>query len=193
MNTQIFRRPAHLLFTALLCIGVVATSASAQDAKATIVLVHGAFAESASWNGVLSRLIAKGYPVVAVANPLRGVKNDAAYVSSVIDNIPGAVVLVGHSYGGLVISNAVAAKKNVKALVFVAAFAADTGETASELSGRFPGSTLGPTLAPPVALPDGGKDLYIQQDRFRAQFAADVPVADARLMQRRSVRSPRQR
>ena len=91
-------------------------------------------------------------------------------------------MLVGHSYGGLVITNAIAAKENVKALVFVAAFAADTGETASELSGRFPGSTLGPTLAPPVALPDGGKDLYIQQDRFRAQFAADVPVDDARLM-----------
>ena len=89
MNTHICRRPARLLFTALLCIGVMATSASAQDAKPTIVLVHGAFAESASWNGVLSRLVAKGYPVVAAANPLRGVKNDAAYVSSVIDNIPG--------------------------------------------------------------------------------------------------------
>ena len=182
MNTHIPRHAMRLLFTALLCAGVMATSASAQDAKPTIVLVHGAFAESASWNGVLSRLIAKGYPVVAVANPLRGVKNDAVYVSSVIDSTPGPVVLVGHSYGGLVITNAVAAKENVKALVFVAAFAPDTGETASELSSRFPGSTLGPTLAAPVALPDGGKDLYIQQDRFRAQFAADVPVNDARLM-----------
>ncbi len=182
MKTHIPRRATRLLFTALLCIGVMATSASAQDAKPTIVLVHGAFAESASWNSVLSRLIAKGYPVVAVANPLRGVKNDAVYVSSVIDSTPGPVVLVGHSYGGLVITNAVAAKENVKSLVFVAAFAPDTGETASELSNRFPGSTLGPTLAPPVALPHGGKDLYIQQDRFRAQFAADVPVNDARLM-----------
>ena len=182
MNTQTSRRATRFLFVALLCIGVMATSASAQDAKPTIVLVHGAFAESASWNGVLSRLIAKGYPVVAVANPLRSVKSDAAYVSGVLDNTPGAVVLVGHSYGGMVITNAVAAKENVKALVFVAAFAPETGETASELSGRFPGSTLGPTLAPPVALPDGGKDLYIQQDKFRAQFAADVPVAAAKLM-----------
>jgi pimeloyl-ACP methyl ester carboxylesterase len=182
MNTQILRRITRLLFSALLSLGILATTANAQDAKPTIVLVHGAFAESASWNGVLSRLIAKGYPVVAVANPLRGVKTDAAYVSAVIDNIPGPVVLVGHSYGGSVITNAVASNKNIKALVFVSAFAPETGETASELSGRFPGSTLGPTLAPPVVLPDGGKDLYIQQDKFRAQFAADVSEADAKLM-----------
>ena len=187
MSMQILRRSTRLLFTALLSVGLLAlgtlgNTAGAEDTKPTIVLVHGAFAESASWNGVLSRLITKGYPVVAVANPLRGVKNDAAYVSTVIDNIPGPVVLVGHSYGGAVIANAVATKKNVKALVFVAAFAPDTGETAAELSARYPGSTLGPTLAPPVPLPDGGKDLYIQQDRFRAQFAADVPDAEAKLM-----------
>jgi pimeloyl-ACP methyl ester carboxylesterase len=182
MHTQTLGRIMRLLFTALLSFGVLAATAGAQDAKPTVVLVHGAFAESASWNGVVSRLIAKGYPVVAVANPLRGVKYDAAYVSAVIDSIAGPVVLVGHSYGGSVISNAVAANRNIKALVFVAAFAPESGETAGELSGRFPGSTLGPTLAPPVALPDGGKDLYIQQDKFRAQFAADVPETDAKLM-----------
>lgn len=156
--------------------------ASAQDSKPTIVLVHGAFAESSSWNGVLNQLIPKGYPTLAVANPLRGVKSDADYVASVLQGIEGSIVLVGHSYGGAVITNAVKDNENVKALVYVAAFAPDAGETAVELSGRYPGSTLGPTLAPPVELPDGGKDLYIQQDRFHAQFAADVPANDAQLM-----------
>jgi pimeloyl-ACP methyl ester carboxylesterase len=89
---------------------------------------------------------------------------------------------VGHSYGGVVITNAVKDNKNVKALVYVAGFAPDTGETAVQLSGRYPGSTLAPTLAPPVELPDGGKDLYIQQDKFHAQFAADVSANNAQLM-----------
>jgi pimeloyl-ACP methyl ester carboxylesterase len=91
-------------------------------------------------------------------------------------------VLVGHSYGGSVITNAAAANASVVALVYVAAFAPDEGETAGELSGRLPGSTLGPTLTPPVGLPDGSSDVYIQQDKFWAQFAADVPEAEARLM-----------
>ncbi|MEP1079202.1 alpha/beta hydrolase [Leptolyngbya sp. PL-A3] len=168
--------------TILTSLGTVMNPASAQDSKPTIVLVHGAFAESSSWNGVLTQLIPKGYPTVAVANPLRGVKSDADYVASVVQGIEGPIVLVGHSYGGAVITNAVKDNENVKALVYVAAFAPDAGETAVELSGRYPGSTLGPTLAPPVNLPDGGKDLYIQQDKFHAQFAADVPVNDAQLM-----------
>jgi pimeloyl-ACP methyl ester carboxylesterase len=147
--------------------------------KPTIVLVHGAFADSSSWNGVSARLLARGYPVVAVANPLRSVKGDAAYLDGVVAAIDGPVVLVGHSYGGMVISNAGAAGGKVKALVFVAAFAPEAGESAAELSSRFPGSTLGAALAPPVALPDGGKDLYIRQERFHAQFAADLPAADA--------------
>lgn len=157
-------------------------SLAVEQAKPTIVLVHGAFAESSSWNGVLTRLIAKGYPVVAVANPLRGVRSDADYVAGVVKGIDGPVVLVGHSYGGAVITNAIDGDGKVKALVYVAAFAPESGENAAELSGRFPGSTLGPTLAPPVALPDGGKDLYIRQDKFRAQFAADVSGKEASLM-----------
>ncbi|NJO43218.1 MAG: alpha/beta hydrolase [Cyanobacteria bacterium RU_5_0] len=168
--------------TIITSLGATMNPASAQDSKPTIVLVHGAFAESSSWNGVLSQLIPKGYPTVAVANPLRGVKSDADYVASVLKGIEGAIVLVGHSYGGAVITNAVNDNSNVKALVYVAGFAPDTGETAAELSGRYPGGTLGPTLAPPVELPDGGKDLYIQQDKFHAQFAADVPASDAQLM-----------
>ena len=170
------------LLTAALTLGVVMSAASAQDQRPTVVLVHGAFAESSSWNGVLTELISKGYPVIAVANPLRGLKSDADYVAGVLRGVDGPIVLVGHSYGGAVITNAVSGSKNVKALVYVAAFAPDAGEAAFELAGRFPGSTLGPTLSPPVALVDGGKDLYIQQDKFHAQFAADVSSADAKVM-----------
>jgi pimeloyl-ACP methyl ester carboxylesterase len=92
------------------------------------------------------------------------------------------VVLVGHSYGGPVITDAAAHANNVKSLVYVAAFAPDAGESAIELTGKFPGATLGATLAPPVILPDGTKDLYIRQDKFAKQFAADVPAAQAALM-----------
>ena len=156
--------------------------AASSVAKPTIVLVHGAFAESASWNGVVDRLLAKGYPVIAAATPLRGVRIDSAYVASIIDSIPGPVVLVGHSYGGVVITNAATGKRNVKSLVYVAGLATAEGESASMLVGRFPGSTLGPTLAPPTPLSDGNKDLYILQSKFHAQFAADVPARDAALM-----------
>lgn len=157
-------------------------NAASSVAKPTIVLVHGAFAESASWNGVVDRLLAKGYPVIAAATPLRGVRIDSAYVASIIDSIPGPVVLVGHSYGGVVITNAATGKNNVKALVYVAGLATAEGESAGALVGRFPGSTLGPTLAPPTPLSDGNKDLYILQSKFHAQFAADVPARDAALM-----------
>ncbi len=150
--------------------------------KPTVVLVHGAFAESSSWNGVIGQLEKDGYPVVAVANPLRGVKSDGEYVRKVIAGLKTDVVLVGHSYGGSVINEAAANSSNVKSLVFVAAFAPEKGETAAGLSGKFPGSTLAPTLAEPVALEDGAKDLYIQQDKFHDQFAADVSAADAKLM-----------
>lgn len=158
------------------------TSGPARKDKPTIILVHGAFAESSSWNGVISKLEAKHYPVIAAANPLRGVRSDAVQVASVVDSVKGPVVLVGHSYGGSVISSAATGKDNVKALVFVAAFAPEAGESAADLAGKFPGSTLGPALAPPVALADGGKDLYILKNRFHDQFAADVPAAAARLM-----------
>lgn len=150
--------------------------------KPTILLVHGAFAESASWNGVMKRLLAKGYPVVAVANPLRSVKGDASYLDSVVDSINGPVILVGHSYGGNVISNAATAKGKIKALVYVAGVAPEPGESAGSLGARFPTGTLGPALAPPVLLADGSKDLYIKQDKYPNQFAADVPVAEAKLM-----------
>jgi pimeloyl-ACP methyl ester carboxylesterase len=159
-----------------------AAESVAAEPKPTVVLVHGAFAESASWNGVASELSRAGYPVVAAANPLRGVASDAAYVASLLKSIKGPVVLVGHSYGGAVISAAAVGAANVKALVFVAAFAPDNGESCLALTGKFPGSTLPPTLAPPVPLADGGEDLYIQQDKFPHQFAADVALPQARTM-----------
>jgi len=155
---------------------------AAPSGKPTILLVHGAFAESLSWETVISRLQAKGYNVVAAANPLRGLHSDSDYVASLVDTIPGPVVMVGHSYGGAVISNAADGKPNVRGLVFVAAFAPDDGEALGELSGRFPGSTLGEALAPPVTLPDGGKDLYVRQSSYREQIAADVPASTAALL-----------
>ncbi|GAA5073712.1 alpha/beta fold hydrolase [Lysobacter panacisoli] len=161
---------------------LAASAASAQTAKPTVVLVHGAFAEASSWDGVIRILQKDGYPVIAVANPLRGVASDGAYVGDVVTSIGKPVVLVGHSYGGSVITEAARGKANVKALVYVAAFAPDAGETAAGLSGKFPGSTLGPAVAPPVKLATGGNDLYIRQDKFHQQFAADVPKTDAALM-----------
>lgn len=157
-------------------------AASTGAAKPTIVLVHGAFAGSSSWNAVAAKLLEKGFPVVAVANPLRGVKSDAAYVSSYIKSVDGPVVLVGHSYGGSVITDAAAGNGNVKALVYVSAFAPDVGETPASLVGKFPGGTLGATLAKPVPLGDGKNDLYIAQEKFHAQFAADVDAATAAQM-----------
>ena len=165
-----------------IAVSLASHAADAARARPTIILVHGAFADSTSWDKVSRRLIADGYTVIAAANPLRSVAGDSAYVSSIVKSIPGPVVLVGHSYGGNVINDAVAGNKNVKSLVFVSGVAPDVGESAGDLVGKFPGSTLGPTLAAPVVLPDGSKDLYIRQDKFGKQFAEDLPPALAQLM-----------
>ncbi|PWU55052.1 alpha/beta hydrolase [Micromonospora sp. S4605] len=152
------------------------------DQELTLVLVHGAFAESASWNGVIERL-GSAYSVVAAANPLRGVAGDAAYVRDVVRGIGGPVVLVGHSYGGMVITEAASDDPAVRALVYVNAFCPDTGESALTLSGKFPGSTLADTLVSyPVAT--GGNEVAIGQNAYHAQFAADVPGDLAALMAR---------
>ncbi|GHH61008.1 pimeloyl-ACP methyl ester carboxylesterase [Streptomyces umbrinus] len=153
--------------------------------KPTVVLVHGAFADSSSWNGVVEKLQSHDYPVVAAANPLRGLTSDGEYVRQLVASIEGPVVLVGHSYGGAVISNAAKGLDNVKALVFVAAFMPDEGESAVDLAGKFPGSTLGEALRPvPITLPDGSRtaDLYIERGKFHHQFAADVPEETAAVM-----------
>jgi pimeloyl-ACP methyl ester carboxylesterase len=151
------------------------------DQKPTIALVHGAFAESASWNGVMERLQARGLDTVAIGNPLRSLSTDGAYVRDVIDGLGKPVVLVGHSYGGMVITQAAAGSELVQALVYVAAFTPDTGESAFALSTKFPGSSLGDALgAYPVS--DGGNDLFIRPDVFHSQFCADVSDAEAALM-----------
>ena len=152
------------------------------DAKPTIVLVHGAFAESSSWAGVVAQLQALGYPVIAAANPLRGVHSDATAVADLVNTIPGRIVLVGHSYGGSVITNVTTGRPNVKALVYVAAFAPDAGESAATLNAKYPGSTLDGALLPPVRLSDGSYDLYVNPSAYRDSFAADVPRRAADLL-----------
>ncbi|WP_028476963.1 alpha/beta fold hydrolase [Nocardia sp. CNY236] len=172
---------------AALALGLAATMASAgcaaadpgrAEEKPTIVLVHGAFAESASWNAVIDRLDQQGLRTIAAGNPLRSVDGDADAVRGVVSSIDGPVVLVGHSYGGQVISQIHDPK--IKGLVYVAAFAPEEGETIGELSGKFPGSTLGETLSE-VPLPDGSTDLYIAQGKYHGQFAADLPADRAQL------------
>ncbi len=150
------------------------------NTKPTIVLVHGAFAESASWNGSIHRLLDQGFHTIAAANPLRSIAGDTAFLSAIVRSIKGPVVLVGHSYGGAIISSASAENSNVKALVFVSGFAPEEGETLGALGGRFPGNTLNAALFS-VPLADGSNDLYIQQDKYHQQFAADVPIAVAAL------------
>lgn len=176
------RQQLALFAGAVSLAAVFAAPAFAAPVKPTIVLVHGAFADASSWDGVTAKLLADGYPVVGVANPLRGVASDAAVVAGLVKGIGGPVVLVGHSYGGSVISQAANGNNNVRSLVFVSAFAPEAGESAFALTGKFPGSTLPPTLAAPVPLAGGGVDLYIRQDKFPQQFAADLPRAKAALM-----------
>jgi len=155
-----------------------------ENNRPTIVLVHGAFADSSSWNGVIDELRAAGLPVLAVANPLRGLAQDAQYLRSVIDHIDGPVVVAGHSYGGSVMGEATEGAANVRALVYVASFILVPGESTSELAGMFPGGELGAALTsvPYLAGASRGDDLYIEQDKYRAVFAADVPEATAALM-----------
>jgi pimeloyl-ACP methyl ester carboxylesterase len=179
---------ASSLAACLLLAATPATSApneatqATMDAKPTIVLVHGAFAESSSWAPVVARLRAKGYRVVAAANPLRGVHSDATYIADLVDSIPGPVVLVGHSYGGSVITNITTSQPHVKALVYVAAFAPDTGESAAALDAKYPGSILGAALLPPVPLGDGNYDLYVRPSEYRASIAADLPKREVELL-----------
>ncbi|MEU6366999.1 alpha/beta hydrolase [Streptomyces sp. NPDC046931] len=173
---------------ALAVCAVWAAPAGAADdtsaAEPTIVLVHGAFADASSWNGVVERLERQGYPVVAPANPLRGLHNDATYIASVLDGIKGPIVLVGHSYGGAVISTAAAGNSRVKSLVFVAALVPDKGESGMSLSGRFPSELAGATRSVPFRAGGGvtGTDLYLQPDKVHRVFAADLPERTARLL-----------
>jgi pimeloyl-ACP methyl ester carboxylesterase len=151
----------------------------ATQTKPTIVLVHGGWADSSGWNTEVAALQRRGYPVIAPANPLRGLASDAAYLRSVLQTIDGPVVLVGHSYGGAVITNAAAGLPEVKALVYIAAFAPDEGESLVDLVTKNPGSQIGPQtlITRKYPLPGGGEgtDLYLTKSGFETAFAGDVP------------------
>lgn len=168
--------------------GAAAAPDNSAQAKPTIVLVHGAWADSSSWNRVIKRLQTDGFTVLAPANPLRSLQSDSAYISSFLAQVSGPVVLVAHSYGGMVITNAANGNSNVKALVYVSAFIPDQGENTFSLVGKDshivpPGNTganLIPRLFPP--LDPSNPDLYINPDNFRDIFAADVSPEKTSIM-----------
>ena len=162
-----------------------ATARPAGPAKPTIVLVHGGYADSSCWNQTLSYLQGEGYTTICGANPLRGIPTDAPYIASLLDSIAGPVVLVGHSMGGTVITNAAAGKSNVKALVYIAAFVPDVGETQGDLINKYPGSEV-LLVSVPVTYTkaDGstGTDLYLSPDG-QAAFCADISKSAFQLLQ----------
>jgi pimeloyl-ACP methyl ester carboxylesterase len=145
--------------------------------RPSIVLVHGAFADGSGWSRVIALLQAKGHAVTAVQNPLTSVADDVATTRRAIEGQPGPVILTGHSYGGAVITAAAAGLKQVKALVYIAAFAPETGETLSALLGRGTPSDIGPALAP-----DSGGFVFIDAGKFHDVFAADLPPAETRVL-----------
>lgn len=154
----------------------------APNSNTTVVLVHGAFAENASWNAVIEQLTQNGVRSFAASNPLRNLTGDADYVADLVRGVDGPVVLVGHSYGGMVITQAAASLDNVDALVYVGAFAPNTGESTLQLTGLYPGSSLAETVSG-VPLTSGGTDLRIRAELFHQQFCGDVDDATAALME----------
>lgn len=156
-------------------------------AKPTIVMVHGAWADASGWQHEVDELVDKGYPVIAPANPLRGLSTDAAYLRSILETIPGPVVLVGHSYGGAVITNAATGLPNVEALVYIAAFVPDAHEPVAQLAQQFPGTLVTEdaldTRPYPVPGGDVGVDLYLKAGIFHDAFAGDLPRSTTRVMQ----------
>ena len=145
----------------------------------TIVLIHGAFAESASWDRVIDPLVADGHRVVAAPNPLRSLAADAAAVSDLVRSIEGPVVLVAHSYGGAVMSNVDAEAGDIVGLVYANGFAPEPGENCFGLAALYPGSMLGEETVRPVPRGDGTTDLYIAPDSFHDVFCQDVSASDA--------------
>lgn len=151
----------------------------------TVVLVHGAFADAGSFADVAGLLLEAGIPVVAPANPLRGIAIDSAYIAGVFTQIPGPVLAVGHSYGGAVITNAATGAPNVKGLVFVAAFAPDENEVLGAVAGTSEDSVLGPALVQrtyPIGGAETAIEFYVNQPAFREVFASDLPDARAALL-----------
>jgi pimeloyl-ACP methyl ester carboxylesterase len=166
----------------------MASSQPTSSPKPTVVLVHGAFADASGWSDEIRHLQKDGYTVLAPANPLRGIASDAAYLRSVLATISGPIVLVGHSYGGAVITNAASGNPNVKALVYIAAFAPDEGETLGAANAGSQDTLLTPDALDirPYPLPGGGTgaDAYIKLDRFHEIFAADLPTPVTDVMAR---------
>jgi len=150
------------------------------DMTPTIVLVHGAYADSTSWEGLLGLLPTDGR-VIAFANPLRGLATDTALLTDLVRSLDGPVALVGHSYGGAVMTGVPADAGDIVALVYVAGFALAPGESAGDASALVPGSTLGETLIS-VPLSDGGTDTYIAEAKYHHQFCADLPAEQAAVM-----------
>src|SRR5919107_268022 len=155
-------------------------------APLTVVLVHGAFADASGWNGVIERLQADGLQVTAPPNPLRGISIDSAYIASFLEQIPGPVLAVGHSYGGAVITNAATNANNLVGLVYVAAFAPDEGETLADIEGDSKDSVLTTALAP-LQYPTGegaerAVEFAIDPEKFHDAFAADLPAEQSAVM-----------
>jgi pimeloyl-ACP methyl ester carboxylesterase len=169
---------AKILVPMALAAGLPAIAAAQSP---TIVLVHGAFADSSSWGPVIDQLQGDGYAVIAAANPLRAVPGDSASVAALLGTVEGPIILVGHSYGGVLMTNAALGNAQVKGLVYVSAFAPDKGESAFQLTSQFPGSLLGGAVLP-ASLGSENADLYIAGDKFRAVFAADLPEAETARM-----------
>jgi pimeloyl-ACP methyl ester carboxylesterase len=193
MPAYVTRRGRQLTVLAglLVLLGGFSLNAAAQPVpqsgvKPTIVLVHGAFADASSWNGVAERLQQQGYSVVAPANPLRGLTADSAYISSVVQQVAGPVLLVAHSYGGAVITNAAATAPNVVGLVYVAAFAPDEGERLGDIADTSKDSIVNTALVQ-LQYPTGqgtetAVEFAINPTLFQAAFAADLPAQQTALM-----------
>ena len=162
---------------------VAARSDTGSGPKPSIVLIHGAWADGSSWSSVIKRLQQQCYTVYAPANPLRGLTSDSAYITNFLQSISGPIILVGHSYGGAVITNAATGNPNVKALVYINAFAPDQGESLSSLSGVPPPPGQSPsclsgdptTVFNFVPLTGGDTDLYVKTSLFPSCFANDLP------------------
>jgi pimeloyl-ACP methyl ester carboxylesterase len=161
------------------CTVAAAPAAARTGAKPTIVLVHGAFADASGFGAVTGRLQDRGYTVIAPANPLRGPASDAAYIASVLKTIDGPIVLVAHSYGGAVTTEAATQVANVKALVYLNALAMDEGESNLDITQRFPNQFADALVPRPFPQ---GTDLYVDTAKFRALFAADIPARTAAQM-----------
>jgi pimeloyl-ACP methyl ester carboxylesterase len=161
--------------------GHALSGSAAPATKPTIVLVHGAWADSSSWNAVVEQLQALGYTVDAPPNPLGGVSSDSAYLSDFLSTISGPIVLVGHSYGGFVITNAATGNTQVKALVYDDAFIPASGDTPASLSSAKPGSCLTSTalnFVPYPGAPSGDADVYVKQSVFPGCFANGLPASE---------------